>query len=269
MASIDTIAIFLLLTFCSLVAVSYVNRQQLRSRLVAQKIAQLKRRILELEELGALVEPLVENMGIVKIVCEEVIELIQKTQALDSHSHYLEVNLANARERINVLDSQVRQQPLWRIQNSDAAIARAQFSLNETGRIIRRQESAGLMEEAEMEAYIGELAWSNAMVTIMSLIAQGHQALNHGDILKAYAYYKKAQQVLIQTNHGDERRQRLIKEVGEMMNNRRKFISIDLMPEAEFNPKADSADLMPIEAISSDESGPGLDSIGNGSPERR
>ena len=243
----NVLTVFLILAFFSLVFVSYINRRQLRNRLVSQKVVQMKRRILDLEAQAAVIEPLLENMRVVQIVYEEIIELAEKTSKLDSNRQHPGSNMTNAQTHIERISSHPVQNNLWRIQQSDSSIAKAQYALNEAGRIVRRRHAAGFLEKNEMETCIHDLAWAKLMVTTISMVAQGHQTLVNGNTLKAYAFYNKAQQILLQANNADERKPRMIKEIGEIMSNRRKALSLDLMPESDFNPGSGSPKLIPPE----------------------
>lgn len=248
MSSFDAIVLCFGFAIVSLLAVSYVNRNQMRRRLLAQKLEQMKRRIDELEEISAFIEPLIESRPIVIYVLNELVELINKVRRLEPRSHYLEANLSNAEERLDDLHSNRGKKDLWRLQSSDAAIARARYCLNEAGRILRKRQVVGELSAEELHMYIAELSWAHSMVGVTTLIAQGHQAVSRGDVLKAYAFYKSAQQILIHSTQGDERRHQFIKELSEILSNRRKAISLSLMPESDYNPSIDSEKLIiPVE----------------------
>ena len=87
------------------------------------------------------------------------------------------------------------------------------------------------------------------MVGAISHIGQGHKAAIRGDMLSAHAFYKKAQQLLIQSPHPEPRRRRMIKELGEILSNKRKSLSLDLMPEDFYNPEQTLSRESPGDAI--------------------
>lgn len=202
----------------------------------------MKRRVAELEEFAAALDTLVENPAIAIAVCEEAIDIIQAMMRLSPNSHYLEANMNTAQQLYDQFSDPSRARDLYRLQQSDASIARSLYILNEAGRILRKRETKGALELAQMEMYIHELAWAHLMVSVVSHVAQGHKAYSRGDVLKAYAFYKKAQQVAIQTNSGDERKHQLVREIGEMMSNKRRFLSVSIMPETDYNPENTGAD---------------------------
>ncbi len=241
MSAIEALAICLAFAFFSLVVVSYVNGRQTRARLIARQVDQLKRRVVELEEILSLIEPLVESQNIAIHLNQALIAMIERTLTLDPSSHYLEANLLTAEERLRQVQGQQSRIEMWRVQASDAAIARARYALNETGRILRKRHAQGELNDTELEQYISELAWAHMMIGVVTLVSEGHQAITRGDVLKAYAYYKNAQQLLLSSTHPDPRKNSFIKELGEIMQGKRKAISLDLMPESDYNPSADSA----------------------------
>lgn len=235
MPSVNLIVICLFLAFVALFSVSYINSRQTRVRLINQRLAQQKRRVNELDELAGAVEVLTGSSELSRIVLEETVDTLKSMLQLDKSSQLLEINLENARQRLRESQSG-NVATMHRLMDSDSGIARAQFQLSEVGRIIRRRQAAGLMELAEMNQHIQSLAWANLMVSVITLTASGHKALRNGDVFKAFAYYRKAQQAASGTNISDDRRHRIIKELGEIINNKRKSLSKDLMPETQHNP---------------------------------
>ncbi len=238
MSNVTIVVIFLFMTFLSLSLVSIVNRRQMRARLISQKITQIKRRVAELEEFAAILDTLVENPEIAQAICEEAIDLIQTMLQLSPESHYLEANMNTAQQLYDQFSDPHRSREIYRLQESDATIARSLYVLNEAGRVLRKRQTKGTIELSQMEAYIQDLSWAHLMVSVVSHVGQGHKAYNKGDVLKAHAFYKKAQQVALQTNNGNEKRHQLVKEISEMMSNKRRYLSHNIMPETDYNPIA-------------------------------
>lgn len=232
-----------LLMIASLLIVSYVNRQHTRKRVVTHKIWELRRRINELEEVGAAIEPLVESPIIPKTINDEIIDLINTAKNLDPTIMYLESSLMTAQALSTAYLEQTSPTVLNRIQPSDAAIARAQQYLQEAGRLVRAQQNAGRISITEMDQFIAELGWAHLMVEVLSHIAQGHKAISRSDVLSAYGYYRNAINKLMTSAVIDERKHRFIREVSEILQNKRKAISLDLMPESSFNPSGSTPNL--------------------------
>lgn len=237
MNSVTGVIVFLTLIVVSLVVVSFANRIQTRNRLIRQRVLRMRMRIDELEEICAGVEPLLEAVLIPKLINEEALDLIRSVQQLDANATFAEAKLEHAEELAGKFDAEQRTQPVNRIMSSDSAIAKHQHYLTEAGRVVRRHQAIGRLQNDEMESYIRELSWAYLMVDVISHVTQGHKAVSRDDPIVAYGYYRRAQNVLMTTQNSDERRHRMIRELGEILNGQRLALSIDLMPETGFNPK--------------------------------
>lgn len=243
MSSLSTVVLLLALTSISLFLVSMINRRQMRARLINQKLNQMKRRVADLEELSATLEPLVETNRISKVVNDEAIDVINGMMRMSPGNAYFQMSLETAQQRDNELSDPHAKAPTFRLMESDAAIARSQYSLSEAARIVRKRQASEHIQVAEMDNMLRELSWANFMIKIASNIGQGHKAINRGDILRAFAYYRKALEVATEGGHKDERQTQIISEIGEILNNKRKALSPSLMPETQFNPTNDAPPL--------------------------
>jgi len=237
MSDLQLVLLFLGLAMTSLLVVSAVNQRQTRTRLVARKLAQMKRRAAELEEMAVSLDSIVESPDVARFINDEVLDMIAVMIKLDSNSQSLRVAQENAERLADELRDPSRKREIYRLQESDAALARTLFHLNDAGRILRRRQAAGKMEISQLQECIQDLAWSHMMVAVVSHVAQGHKAMRRGDVLRSLAFYKKAQQVALQTSSSDNRRHQLIKELSELMNNRRRALSLTFMPESDYNPE--------------------------------
>ncbi len=240
MSSITTILIFLILTSISLFFVSMINRRQLRTRLVKQKLGQMKRRSTELEELAAQLETLVENPKVSITINDETADLLKKMISLSPLNAYYAMSLEGVLQRAEELSIPGRKIELFRLMESDAAIARSQYALTEAAHIIRKRQAGGHIQVAEMDVMLRDLSWANFMIKISSNVGQGHKAVNRGDILRALAYYRKAIEVATEAGHKDDRQNQIIFELGEILNNKRKALSTNIMPETLYNPEEKS-----------------------------
>lgn len=243
-SSLEAVLLCLAFACVSLVLVGLVNSHQNRRRLVRQKLDQMKRRLFDLEEISVSIEPLIESKSMLIYVLNEIVDLIKRIRKLEPRNPQLENNLTSAEERLDKLHANRGSTQLWRILGSDAAIARARYALNEAGRVLRKRQALGELTPEMLHGYINELSWAHCMVAAITLTGSGHQAVTRGDVLKAFAYYKNAQQALMQASHNDERRHQFIRELSEILSNQRKSISLNLMPEADYNPSANSANLV-------------------------
>lgn len=226
---------FLAIILLSLVIVSFVNRVQTRNRLIRQKCFQLKRRIDDLEELCSCVEPLLESVLIPRLINEEILDLIRSLEQLDGDAA-LDVKRATAEESGKILGAGQRTQVLYRVQANDADVARKKGLLTEAARVVRRHQALGRLDASELDAYIRELSWAHLMVEVVTHVTLGHRAVNRSDPMAAYAFYRKAQNALMQASINDNRRHRFIKEINDMLAGERLAISEELMPETQYNP---------------------------------
>ncbi|WP_245792258.1 hypothetical protein [Teredinibacter waterburyi] len=232
--------LFVIIAFVSLIVVSAANERQSRARIVARKLEQMKRKLSEMEELVLTVDTLVESPTIARILNDEVVDVIRSMVKLDPNSQAIRVTLEASEDRAESLRAPNRKRDVYRLRESDARVARARYLLNEAGRILRHRQAKGKIEVSELETYIRDLSWANMMVAVVSQVAQGHKSVSRGDVLKAFAFYKKAQQIAVQTSIGEDRRHNLIKELTDLMNGRIKVLSPQFMPENQFNPSPSS-----------------------------
>lgn len=236
MSSIAGIALFFALIIFSLVVVSFANRIQTRNRLMRHKAQQMRLRIDELEEVCAGIEPLLESVFIPRLINEEVLDLIKSVKQLDANASFVAVKQEHAQTLAQALDQGQRTQPFYRAQPSDAAIAKHKHYLTEAARVVRRHQTIGRLQTDEMDSYVRELAWAHLMVDVVSFIAQGHKAVTREDPVVAYGYYRRAQNLLMSNQLSDDRRHRMIREIGEILAGKRLALGTDLMPESNFNP---------------------------------
>lgn len=237
MSDSTLVVIFVSIVLISLACVSSANNRQIRARLIAQRLEQLKRKTVDLEEISVALESLLGNTTATAEMIKEEIELFERMVQLSPKSQLLQLSLTNAKERLQLLADNTSHRTINRQFKSDAAIARAQYCLSEAGRIIQRRSAAGLIESTNQKHIIGEMIWARMMISITSFVGQGHKALSNGSNSKANAYYKKAMDVAHKTPINDERRLEIIRELGDMIQKKRTTLSSHLMPEDQTNQK--------------------------------
>ncbi|GAA5317227.1 MAG: hypothetical protein AseanaTS_24310 [Candidatus Pelagadaptatus aseana] len=239
MSALAFLILFIVLAIGSLAVVSYINEKEKRQKLVRQKLNQVKLRSNELEELVVAVDQLVETRAIPRLINEEIIEMLASVKDGNEQALFLQANYQTAIARHDILSDETKDKNYDRMMESDKQIAQSQRYLQEAARIIRKQQGTGKISLEEMNAFIEELAWSNLTIEAITYIGQGHKAINRNDVLSAHAFYKKAQQVLANSAHSNPQRHKIIKELSEMMSGRRKIVSVELMPETQYNPGGD------------------------------
>lgn len=231
MTSFTLLILFASAGIASLLLVSFANQKQARAKIVRHKMQQLRLRVQDLEELVLTADQILESQSVAQLINDDVINMLESMLQLDNSAHYLEASLSSARARAENYASGAQNNNVNRIADSDAKIAKLQHALTEMGRIVRQAHAQSRINSDELQAFITELAWAHLMVDVISHVAQGYRAAMRNDFLSADAFYKRAKHSLVQTPQPDTRRNRMIKELGEMNAYRRSCLSTDLMHE--------------------------------------
>lgn len=223
------IVVLVFLMLVTLVGVSVLNRIQLRQR--ERRLRQRRIRI-QAEELGDVVtclEQTVPNRMIAKQINDMIIELQHQMLALeDKNPEHIETAIRKSElYSEEILNPQNRPQLSYQ-RESDAQIAKTQLYLNEAMHLITHLAAKGTINEVELEAYLSELRWAYLMVSVMSFIGQGEKSMAISDRFSAQAFYRKAQQLLMESMHQDPRRLKMIKELSEMVDGNRVSLSREL-----------------------------------------
>ncbi len=237
MSAFASLILFVALAAFSLIAVSWVNGRETKRRVLSKKLKELRQRILATEELILEVDQMVESRAISKLMNDEIIEMILAMKQANPETGYLDASHQTAIARADALNDESVPTALDRLKESDAQIAKGKKVLEDAAVILRRQQATGKLSFEEMNAFLSELSWGHLMVDAITHVGQGHKAQRRHDVLSAHAFYKKAQQILMHSSHPDKRRHRFIKELSEMLSNKRTAISEDIMPENHLNPE--------------------------------
>ncbi len=215
----------------SLVAVSLANQREIKTRSIRAKLRTLKGKLESMEDLVIKLDKLLESRVIARLINEEIIDMAEGMIQLDRDATYLRATLSNAEQRANELNDEGAYREISRLVESDAQIARYQHAINEAGLLLKRLHASNKISQAELETFIGELSWCHLMVETISIIGQGQKSMKRKDPVSAQSFYKRARQTLIASSDSDPRRHRFIKEISELINNKRTSLSEDLMHE--------------------------------------
>lgn len=237
MSALTSLIIFCALAAFSLIVVSVANEREKRKQVLSKKFKELRQYIHETEELILEIDQLSEDHTVAKLMNNEIIEMILAMKNANPGANYLDASYQTAIARADTLNDSTIEAPLDRLKESDTQIARAQKVIEEAAIALRRQQNAGKISLEDMNQLLIGLNWAHLMVEVVSHIGQGHKAVRRNDILSAHAFYKKAQQMLMQSSHPDKRRHPFIKELSEIMANNRRAISTHIMPESHLNPE--------------------------------
>lgn len=220
--------------------VSAINTRQTRARLVAKKLEELKRKINDLEEVSITLESLTGSTQIAMEITKEEKGTLEHMIQLDPKNQSFQLHLNKTIERLNILSNGITAHSLNRQFSNDAAMAKAQYCLNEAARIIQRRAASDLIETERQKKFTNDMIWARMMISITSLVGQGHKALHKDNHNKAIAYYKKAMDVAQKTATQDKKKPELIQELEELVQGKRTTLSSHLMPESQTIPENQS-----------------------------
>lgn len=234
------IVILVFLMLITLFAVSVIDRIQQRHRQRRLQQRRLRIQTEELIEVVACLEQTLPNRAITKHINDMIISLQQQMLALeDKHPEHIEAAIQKSELYSEELLNPKNRQSISYQRESDAQIAKTQLHLNEAMHLITHLAAQGTINEVELDAYQIELRWAYLMVSVMSYIGQGDKSMAISDRFSAQAFYRKAQQLLMESMHQDPRRLKMIKELSEMVDGERVGLSRDLR---EASPAAMSLD---------------------------
>ncbi len=223
------IVILVFLMLITLIAVSVVNRIQQRQR---ERRLQQRRLRVQADELGEVVgclEQTIPNRVITKHINDMIIELQHQMLALeDKNPEHIEAAIRKSEFHSEEMLNPQTRPPVSYQRESDAQIAKTQLHLNEAMHLITQLAARGVINEVELEAYLAELRWAYLMVSVMSYVGQGDKSMAISDRFSAQAFYRKAQQLLMESMHQDPRRLKMIKELSEMVDGDRVSLSREL-----------------------------------------
>lgn len=227
------IVILVFLMLITLIGVSMLNRMQQRQRLRRLEQRRLRAHVAELTEVVSCLDQTLPNRAIIKHVNDMVIALQHQMLALeDKNREHLESAISKSELYSEELLEPKKRQHVSYQRDSDAQIAKTQLHLNEAMQLIMRVAAQGSINEVELNAYLTELRWAYLMISVMSYIAQGDKSMGISDRFSAMAFYRKAQQLLMESMHPDPRRLQMIKELSEIVDGNRTGLSRDLREAA-------------------------------------
>lgn len=223
------IVILVFLMLVTLSGVGVINRIQQRQRQRRLQQRRLRVQVEELTEIVSCLEQTLPNRTITKHINDMIIDLQQQMLVLEEKNHeHIEAAILKSELYSEELLNPKNRQSINYQRESDAQIAKTQLYLNEAMHLIMQLAAQGTINEVELDAYLVELRWAYLMVSVMSYIGQGDKSMAISDRFSAQAFYRKAQQLLMESMHQDPRRIKMIKELSEMVDGGRVGLSRDL-----------------------------------------
>lgn len=223
------VAFLFVLMILALVTVSVVNRMQLRQRERRLEQRRLRIRAEEMVEVVNCLAQTLPNRMITKHVNDMIVHLQQQMLALgEKNTELLEQAIQKTEAYSEELLSSDNRGAIGYQRESDAQIAKTQLHLHDAMQLVTQLAAQGTINEAELSSYLSELRWAHLMVAVMSYIGQGEKSMAISDRFSAQAFYRKAQQLLMESMHQDPRRLKMIKELGEIVDGARTGLSKEL-----------------------------------------
>lgn len=215
----------------SLLAVHQVNRREERMRLRRLRQHRLRMSMETLEEVLVEVESTLANPDIARCLNEEILERLQDMLTLaGGKDNHIQTRLRHVEERQEEMTRASNSSTRF-MRESDAQVAHTKACLHKAVEVLRKRSHQGKLNPSALDDYLEQLSWAELMVDVVTFMVEGHKTLSRGDILSALAYYKKAQSLLISSDHPNETRMKIIRELGEVIAGKRKDINPDLIPE--------------------------------------
>lgn len=221
----------------SLLLVHWANRREQSQREARLRLRRLRWRIDTLEEVLVGLEEILSNRGVARCVNQEILHLLKNSRELETGDvASLDTRIAQVEERDEQLGREPTQTDISRLCESDAQIARRKDCLERAARVMRRQHGQNRLDSDALQRHLADVSWARLMIEVVTNVAEGHKALKRGDITSSQAHYKKAQGLLISSDHPSPQRMEMIRELGEVIQGKRKALSPELMPEDGYNP---------------------------------
>ena len=232
----SVLIILVVLALFALIIVSAINHAQEKAQMRRLQQRKLRVQADSLFDMVASLEQTIPNRVIIKHINDEAITLLKRVLVLETRARlHIQNSIYTAQiHSEDLISGKAMLTPSYQ-KDSDALINQTQLQITDTGKILRQLCAQGTINEDELQSSLNELVWDFLMTGVISFIAQGHKFMEQDNLLLAHNFYKKAQQLLIESAHANPRRLRMIKELGEIISGSRKKLSWDLMPE-QINP---------------------------------
>lgn len=229
--------LFSIICVGSLLVVSWANHVETRKRVIRSRIAVLKNQYEEIQNLLITVDQTIEPREIARITNEESLGILKAMHELDSEDGYVNSAMKNAQALQEELNREINlNERIYRIRESDSQIAISHKHLEKAAALLAHKQTRGEISVEELNSFKLSLAWGKLMISVISYIAQGHQAINRGELLPAKAFYQKALSNLAHSSHPDPRKKSMLKQVKEIIETDRVALDEDLMVEVDLNP---------------------------------
>jgi hypothetical protein len=206
------------LMLSALLVVSLLNHLQQKEAKRRLEQRRLRLHYDHLHDIVSCLENLLPEPLIIKHINDLAIDYLKAILALETTNRiHIENAILKARAHSERLSS--KQEP--RITNfacdSDAQILNAQTHIKEAIDILPQLVTQRKVPENGLDEFSKQLQWALLMVPVRSYMTQGDKAQKISDRVTATAYYRKAQQLLMESLLQNPQRITLIKELGYLI----------------------------------------------------
>lgn len=229
----------LALAASSLALLAYVNYRERKQAEHALKIRQLSHAAEVLEDMLNNLEGLSHEKELFCTLAQELVRRYQKLFDFDAQANNVEVRIQRAQQLLESYQSKGNTKTINRIRPSDQAINKTERQIQEAIDTLIHMFNGKHIDDKTLGPLMRELEYTQLSVEVISGVAQGHKLYNEGEFVDANSHYFHAQKLSMQSKAKHPNRQRLIDELGEIINRERLALSEDLMPETLYNPDPD------------------------------
>ncbi len=227
----NALLLLTLLALAALVLVAVANNAQLSRRRQRLALGQAWQRITALEKVLECLEQTLGNPVPAREVNEEIIFQLQKIPETPGNSKSLRGALQQARERgVELRNSSVHLQRVNYLRDNDNDVSRTQALLKLAAQVLRTRHQRNQLSAEALDKALQDLDWALLMVSSLSLVSRGQRAQSRGNLLSAKSFYRRAHELVQRSRHPEPRRDTLLRELEELLNDKRAALSPNLMP---------------------------------------
>ncbi|WP_299975343.1 hypothetical protein [uncultured Pseudoteredinibacter sp.] len=220
----------------SLALLAYVNYRERKQAEHRLKVRQLTHAAESLEDMINNLESLSREKELFCTLAQELLRRYQKLFDFDAQANNVEVRIQRAQQLLESYQSKGNTKTINRIRPNDQAINKTERQIQEAIDTLIHMFNGKHIADKTLGPLMRELEYAQLTVEVISGVAQGHKLYNEGEFVDANSHYFHAQKLSMQSKVKHPNRQRLIDELGEIINRERLALSEDLMPETLYNP---------------------------------
>lgn len=220
-----------LIIIAALAGLNLLDRIDQKNRRQRLKIRRLQSYSENLQDIISALAMTIPNQRILIAINEHLIEQLNQASVLDEdiNNDAITQALEAAKLRAEQWEDPTKLRATQYHRDSDAQIAQTQMHVKDAIELLPVLASQGKISPQDLEPFLSELQWANLMISVMSFFMQGQKAMSMSDRFTAQAFYRKAQQLLMESLHTDKRRLKMIKELSEIIEGARRTFSYELI----------------------------------------